>query len=418
MQQVLSEPARRVRAYLLTFVKWSACALVVGVACGVLGAAFHHAVELAAGLFGRFSWMLYLLPLLGLVIVGMYRAAGVTKDRGTDLVLASLRAGEPASLRAAPLIFAATVLTHLGGGSSGREGAALQIGAGVAALVSRVLGLHGRAARTTTACGMAGLFSAVFGTPVTAAVFSLEVCSVGRVDHAALYPCLLSSLTAWEVSRRLGGHAVRFTLSGVPEMGILSVARVAALTLLCALCSLLFLWVLHSVKHLMQRVQNPYLRVVLGGAAIIALTTLVGRDYNGAGMGIVTLAIGGSAVPWAFLLKMVFTALTIGSGYKGGEIVPTFFIGATFGCAVGPLLGLDPGFAAAIGLVALFCCVVNCPLASVLLAAELFGGAGLTFFALACALGYGMSGRASLYGEQRIVYSKLLEEPVEGGSAL
>lgn len=412
-RSTLSQSARRVGDYLLVFAKWSACALVMGGACGALGAAFHHAVELSAGLFGRFSWMLYLLPLLGLVIVWMYRAAGVTRDRGTNLVLASLRAGEPASLRAAPLIFAATCLTHLGGGSSGREGAALQIGAGVAALVSRVLGLRGRAARTATTCGMAGLFSAVFGTPVTAAVFSLEVCSVGRVDHAALYPCLLSSLTAWEVSRRLGGHAVRFALAGAPDMGALSVAQVAALTLLCALCSILFLRVLHGVEHLMQRIQSPYLRVAVGGAAIVVLTLLVGRDYNGAGMGIVERAVAGSAVPWAFLMKMLLTALTIGSGFKGGEIVPTFFIGATFGCAVGPLLGLEPGFAAAIGLVALFCCVVNCPLASILLAAELFSGEGLTFFALACALGYVMSGYASLYSEQRITFSKLLEETEE-----
>ncbi len=411
MQQLtLSEHARRVRAYLMVFAKWTACALVIGLTCGALGAAFHHGVELAAALFGRFAWMLYLLPLLGLVIVWMYRAAGVTKDRGTNLVLSSMRAGEPASFRAAPLIFAATCLTHLGGGSSGREGAALQIGAGVASVVSRVLRFRGQDARTATRCGMAGLFSAVFGTPVTAAVFCVEVCSVGRLNHAALYPCLLSSLAAWEISSLLGGHAVRFTLTGMPEVSGVSVAQVLLLTILCALCSILFLRVLHGAEHLLQRIRNPYLRVAAGGAAIVLLTLLVGRDYNGAGMGIVERAVAGSAVPWAFLLKILFTALTIGSGFKGGEIVPTFFIGATFGCAVGPLLGLEPGFAAAVGLVALFCCVVNCPLASIFLAAELFGGEGLTFFALACALGYIMSGYASLYGEQRILHSKLLED--------
>ena len=144
----------------------------------------------------------------------------------------------------------------------------------------------------------------------------------------------------------------------------------------------------------------------------VALTLLLGtRDYNGAGMGVAERAIAGSAVPIAFLMKMIFTGLTIGSGFKGGEIVPTFFIGATFGCVVGPLLGMDPGFAAAIGMVVLFCCVVNCPLASVLLAVELFSGEGLTFFALACGLSYVMSGYYGLYGEQRIVFSKLFDEP-------
>lgn len=405
--------ARRVKAYLKVFAKWSACALVIGLACGAAGAAFHHAVELAGEGFQHFSWMLYLLPILGLAIVFLYRAAGVTKDRGTNLVLARLRDGEPASFKAAPLIFVATALTHLGGGSSGREGAALQIGAGIASLVSRVFKFHGKDARVVTMCGMAGLFSAVFGTPVTAAVFSLEVCAVGSVNYTALYPCLLSSLAAWEVSHLLGGHAVRFTLASLPAIGVGSVAQVVVLTILCALCSILFLTVLHEIEHLMQRVENPYIRVVTGGLAIILLTTLLGRDYNGAGMGIVEQAVAGSAVPYAFLMKIIFTALTIGSGYKGGEIVPTFFIGATFGCVVGPLLGMEPCFAAAVGMVVLFCCVVNCPLASVILAVELFSGEGLTFFALACGLGYVMSGYYSLYGEQRIVYSKLLEEPKE-----
>ena len=405
---------RRIQAYATLFAKWSACALLIGLACGAAGAGFHHAVELAGEGFRHFDWMLYLLPVLGLVIVFLYRTAGVQKDRGTNLVLANLRNGEHAFFKAAPLIFVATALTHLGGGSSGREGAALQIGAGISSLVSRAFKFRGKDVRVATMCGMAGLFSAVFGTPVTAAVFSLEVCSVGSVNYTALYPCLLSSLAAWEVSHLLGGHAVRFTLASLPTVGIGSVAQVVGLTLLCALCSILFMTVLHSIEHLMQRVKNPYLRVVVGGVAIIALTTVLGtRDYNGAGMNIAELALAGTAVPCAFLLKMIFTGLTIGSGFKGGEIVPTFFIGATFGCVVGPLLGLEPGFAAAVGMVVLFCCVVNCPLASVILAVELFGGEGLIFFALACGLGYVMSGYYGLYSEQRIVFSRLLDDPEE-----
>ena len=405
---------RRIQAYATLFAKWSACALLIGLACGAAGAGFHHAVELAGEGFRHFDWMLYLLPVLGLVIVFLYRTAGVQKDRGTNLVLANLRNGEHAFFKAAPLIFVATALTHLGGGSSGREGAALQIGAGISSLVSRAFKFRGKDVRVATMCGMAGLFSAVFGTPVTAAVFSLEVCSVGSVNYTALYPCLLSSLAAWEVSHLLGGHAVRFTLASLPTVGIGSVAQVVGLTLLCALCSILFMTVLHSIEHLMQRVKNPYLRVVVGGVAIIALTTVLGtRDYNGAGMNIAELALAGTAVPCAFLLKMIFTGLTIGSGFKGGEIVPTFFIGATFGCVVGPLLGLEPGFAAAVGMVVLFCCVVNCPLASVILAVELFGGEGLIFFALACGLGYVMSGYYGLYSEQRIVFSRLLDDVEE-----
>jgi len=413
-KQSLAVRAGGIRAYAALFAKWTGCALLIGLTCGAVGAGFHHAVELAGEGFRHFDWMLYLLPVLGLVIVFLYRAAGVEKDRGTNLVLANLREGEHAFFKAAPLIFAATALTHLGGGSSGREGAALQIGAGISSLVSRGFRLRGRDVRVATMCGMAGLFSAVFGTPVTAAVFCLEVCCVGSIHYTAFYPCVLSALAAWEVSHLLGGHAVRFTLSSLPAVGIASVARVVGLTLLCALCSILFMTVLHGVEHLMQRVKNPYVRVAAGGAAIVALTVLLGnRDYNGAGMNIAEQALAGSAVPWAFLVKMLFTALTIGSGFKGGEIVPTFFIGATFGCVVGPLLGLEPGFAAAVGMVVLFCCVVNCPLASVILAVELFGGEGLIFFALACGLGYVMSGYYGLYSEQRILFSRLTDDPEE-----
>jgi len=412
MEKTVSTPAfRRVKAYLKLFGKWTFCSLLIGLTCGAVGAAFHHAVELAGEGFRHFRWMLYLLPLLGIAIVAMYRLAGVEKDRGTNLVLARLRSGEPALFRAAPLIFAATALTHLGGGSSGREGAALQIGAGIASCVSRGFHFKGKDARVATMCGMAGLFSAVFGTPVTAAIFSVEVCSVGAIQHTALYPCLLSSVAAWEISHLLGGHAVRFSLQGSPVIGVVSIAQVAALTLLCALCSILFLTVLHGIEHFMQRITNPYVRVAVGGAAVVVLTLIFGRDYNGAGMNMVELALAGTAAPLAFLLKMVFTGLTIGSGFKGGEIVPTFFIGATFGCVVGPLLGMDPGFAAAVGMVVLFCCVVNCPLASILLAVELFGGAGLSFFALTCGLAYVMSGYYSLYSEQKFIYSKLIDEP-------
>ena len=184
----------------------------------------------------------------------------------------------------------------------------------------------------------------------------------------------------------------------------------AVLALLCAACAILFLSVVHFAAHQFQRrFENPYIRIVAGSLLVIILTLLLGRDYNGAGMGIAAQAVAGQAVPWAFLAKILLTAVTIGAGFKGGEIVPAFFIGATFGCTVGPLLGLAPGFAAAIGMVALFCSVVNCPAASIVLAVELFGGEGLWFFAAACALSYLMSGHYTLYAEQKFVNSKLEE---------
>ena len=185
--------------------------------------------------------------------------------------------------------------------------------------------------------------------------------------------------------------------------------QVGGLAIVCALLSIVFCVVMHQSTHLYQKVfPNQYVRVVVGGALVVLLTVLVGsRDYNGAGGHVIEAAVEGQAVPWAFVLKMIFTALTLGAGYRGGEIVPTFFVGATFGCTVAPLVGLNPAFGAAIGMIALFCGVVNCPLASVLLSVELFGSEAILFFALACALSYMLSGKFSLYSSQKIVYSKL-----------
>lgn len=404
-----NEAVRRVRRYLSFFARWTVLAVLNGGVCGILGALFHHAVSLADSLFAAHGWLLYLLPAAGLAIALMYHLAGVHRDRGANLVMMSLRTGHTMPHGIVPRIFAGTVLTHLCGGSAGREGAALMIGAGVATWFERLLRLNEEASKLMTMCGMSALFAAVFGTPVTAAVFSMEVAAVGVFRYSALYPCLAASLTGWGVSSLLGTIPERMPAIAVPAGDVSGILRVAALALVCALCSILFLSVIHLAAHLYQRcLPNIFPRAAAGGVLVIAATLLLGtRDYNGAGMDMAIAAVEGRAVPWAFLAKILLTALTMGAGYKGGEIVPAFFIGAALGCTAGPLLGLDPGFAAAVGLISLFCSVVNCPLASIVLSVELFGGGGLWFFAMACGVSYLMSGYYSLYAEQKIIYSKL-----------
>lgn len=357
--------------------QWLVLAGLTGIACGLAGAAFTWCVAQATALRSAHPWLLFCMPVAGLIIVFSYRTAGMANDSGTNQIIASVRGRERPPLRLAPLIFLGSVLTHLTGGSAGREGAALQIGGSISAGLGRLLRLGDLNTNTIIQCGMAGLFSALFGTPLTATVFSLEVVNVGQLRYAALFPCLLSALAANAIPRALGLPGEAYHLSGVPELGPGSLLQCGALAVLAAL--------------------------------VIALTLLEGSgDYNGAGGGVIELALEGEVrVPWAFLLKMLFTALTLGAGFRGGEIVPTLFIGSTFGCAVGPLLGLDPAFSAAIAMIALFCGVVNCPLASIFLAIELFGGGGLLFFALACSLSFLLSGRYSLYSSQNIVYSKL-----------
>jgi len=394
------------------FLRWSIWAAIIGSLCGLVGALFHIAVDEAAALRETHDWLIFLLPLAGILLVAAYRFSGIKHDKGTNLVLRSIQSGERIPLRIVPLIFLGTVLTHLCGGSSGREGAALQIGSGLAVMLSKILCKSEEDIPVFTMCGMSALFSAVFGTPVTAAIFSMEVVTVGVIRYSAFFPCIFSGFVAWEVASCFGLHPTAFALPVHPELSASLVMHTAALTLLCVLCAIFFLQTMHAAEHLYRKyLPNAYLRVFVGACLVVLATMALGtRDYNGAGMDVIARAVSGESETFAFLFKIILTALTLGAGFKGGEIIPTFFIGATFGCTVGPLLGLDPGLSAAIGIIALFCSVVNCPLASLLMSVELFGSEHLLLFALVSGLSYSMSGYRSLYSSQRIIYSKLIHK--------
>ena len=201
----------------------------------------------------------------------------------------------------------------------------------------------------------------------------------------------------------------------MPHLGLASVGQVILLSILCALLSIIFCWAMHAASKAYAKVfPNRLLRAACGGLIVVALSLLIGTsDFNGAGMQVIQRAMQGEADWYAFLFKLLLTALTLGAGFKGGEIVPTFFVGATFGCVVGPLLGMDPSFAAAVGLVALFCGVINCPVASFTLSVELFGGEGVIFFGIASVIGYMLSGYSGLYHGQKIIYSKLEPQMID-----
>lgn len=397
-------------SYLKTCLKWLVLAALVGVVVGPCGAAFGLALSWANSTRAAQPWLLFLLPVGGLAIVAMYHLAGQPNGGSTNAVFRAVRENERMPLRTAPLIFLSTVTTHLLGGSSGREGAALQLGGSISGTIGKALKLDDSDCRMMTMCGMAAAFSAIFGTPLSATIFTLEVVSVGVMHYGALLPCLFSALIGVWIAGRMGVEPEAFPLSEAMALSPVTLLQVVLLAALVGGLSILFCELLHAAPRIYTRLlPNPYLRVAVGGALIAVLTVLLGTtDYNGAGAHVLHAAVmEGHAVPYAFLLKMLFTALTLGCGYKGGEIVPIFFTGATFGCVAAPLLGLPAPFGAALGMVALFCGATNCPLASVFLAAELFGGQSLPLFALGCAVAYMVSGYFGLYHEQHIIYSKL-----------
>lgn len=401
--------------YAVTFAKWLCISVLLGAAGGVVGSLFHMAVNLVTDFrIGHEQRTVFFAPLAGLAIVFLYRFCKIDEETGTNHIISSIRTSIKVPIIMAPLIFISTVLTHLVGGSVGREGAALQLGGSIGAKAGEILHLDQKDMSLVIMCGMSSVFSALFGTPITATFFAMEVISVGVIYYVGLVPCICSSLVAYKISILMGLPPTSYKIgSEIPKLSIVSVTQVGVIAVLCALVSILFCVTMKRSHDLFRiHIKNAYIRAAVGGFILIALTLLVGcGDYNGAGGDIITHAIeDGEASYPAFLLKIIFTAVCIGSGFKGGEIVPTFFIGATFGCVCAPLVGADPCFGAAIGLVAMFCAVVNCPIASVFLSYELFGGEATMLFTVACGVSYMLSGYYGLYSSQKIMYSKLKPE--------
>ncbi len=409
LSQRLRGPVREGAA----FAQWLLYSCLIGVVVGLVAVAFHLGIDLAAELRGSHPEVIWLLPLAGPAIVLLYRVCGMEKDRGTNLVLVAVRDAERLKLRTAPLIFLSTILTHLAGGSAGREGAALQLGASLSACTGRLLRLDEKDERIVVMCGMAAAFSALFGAPLTAAIFAMEVVSVGVMYYAAMVPCMVSSYTAALVAHAFDIHAIHgYPVHNIMRLAPIPVLQAAAMGVMCAVLSIFFCTVMHAAPRLYAKYfPTPVLRAAVGGALVLGLTLLVGdQTYNGAGDGVIRGLLAGDQIPGAFLLKILFTALTLGAGFRGGEIVPVLFTGCAFGTWAGPLLGLPHSFSGALGMAATFCGATNCPLSSILLAFELFGGEGLPLYALCCGVAYMLSGYYGLYSEQKIIYSKFRTE--------
>ena len=347
---------------LITSIKWVIFSIVVGIVAGSCGTAFYFALSVVTDFRMKYPWLIYFLPIGGLAIVGLYHLCKDDNDTGTNLVISAIHSGDKVPFIMAPLIFVSTLITHLFGGSAGREGAALQMGGSIGSSIGRVFRFDEKDKHVMIMCGMSAAFSALFGTPMAAAIFSMEMISVGVMYYIALVPCVISSLIAHGIASYFNVTNEFFAIENIPDFTILNSVKISALAILCALVSILFC--------------------------------------------VIQSSIDGSVRPEAFLLKIIFTALTLGAGFKGGEIVPSFFIGATFGCLFGNLTGFEPSLCTAVGMISLFCGVTNCPITSLLISFELFGYDGMPYFLLAIPFSYMLSGYFGLYRSQKIVYSK------------
>ncbi len=409
MKELIKNKCKHIQEQLAASLKWVVFSILSGAVIGSAGTLFYFGMSVVTLIRTKNPWIIWLLPIGGLLIIGSYHMLHDEKDSGTNLVLSAIHSGDELPFRMAPLIFFSTLITHLFGGSAGREGAALQLGGSIGNGLGRLFRFDEKDKHIMIMCGMSAAFSALFGTPMAAAIFSMEVVSVGIMHYSALVPCVLASLVAHGIAVSFDVTAESFPLGKLPAFTVANALKTSLLAILCALVSVLFCILLHQAESLYKKFfKNPYLRIFAGGCLVIVLTLLVGdQTYNGAGMPVIAACMKTGTVAWqAFLLKMLFTAATLGAGYKGGEIVPTFFIGATFGCLFGNLIGFSPVLCTAIGMSAVFCGVTNCPITSLLISFELFGYEGMPYFLLAIAFSYRLSGYYGLYHSQKIVYSK------------
>lgn len=406
-----SETKTALHKNILYFIRWTAISIVMGTVCGLIGTAFGYGVIYAQRLFKTHSFMLYLMPVAGVLIVLLHQMFHELGNRGTNLILESISSDERIPMATLPCIFISTIISQAVGASAGKEGAALQIGGCIGNYFGDVFHMDERDKKVMIMSGMSGCFGAIFGTPLAAAMFGIEVISIGVAYYAALVPCVFASFIGAQISGALGLHGESFLILHIPEFSLVPALYTVGLGLACALLSVCFCILLHETQHLYKnKIGNVYVRILVAAGLSIALALIFGRDYCGAGFNLVEKAVDGESAYLGFLLKMIFTAVALGGGFKGGEIVPTLAVGASFGCTFGLLTGFEPSLCAAAGMLATFVGVTNCPIATMFLGFELFGFEAMPYFAVAVAISFTLSGYYGLYSGQKFTYSKTKAE--------
>ena len=401
----------------LQLLRWTLLIIPLAVVIGLMVALFLWLLERATETRWEYPWIIYGLPLAGIVIYYAYRAAGKNAEAGNNLILEEIHqpgGGVPA--RMTPLILIATVVTHLFGGSAGREGTAVQMGGSLSALFARWIKIHHEQKRILLMCGMSAGFGAVFGTPVAGTIFALEVLTIGRIKYDALIPCLIAAVIADFTCTATGiqhtHYAVSFKGAGEPML----LLKVIIAGILFGFAGWIFVQLSHLVKEQSNRlIPVKWLIPAIGGVLVIGISFALGSfDYlglgvqtaDGSGVSIVNAFKEGGAEPLSWFWKILLTAITLGMGFKGGEVTPLFFIGATLGNTLAWIGGAPVDLMAALGFIAVFAGATNTPLACTIMGVELFGSDNILYYAVACFTAYYFSGHSGIYKSQRTAVAK------------
>ncbi|TYQ12663.1 UNVERIFIED_CONTAM: H+/Cl- antiporter ClcA [Acetivibrio alkalicellulosi] len=400
-----------------TFLKWVVWGSIIGIVVGSMSAFLLKLNDFLTDTREANPYLLFFLPLGGIVIGYIYMYYGKGSRKGNDLIIGHIHHGQgEIPLRTGPIVFLCTFITHLFGGSTGREGAAIQMGASISEGVNRLFKVNKIDRRILIISGISGGFGSAFGTPLAGTIFGMEVISIGKTKYEALVPCLVSSFVGHFVATAWGVEHEHFIIKNMPDINSINFMKVVGLSIVFGFASVLYSQLRHEIKSFCDKhLKNLMLRAFVGGVIIIILTYIIGsRDYLGRGLPMVERAFTGNVPPFAFLGKIVFTAITMATGFRGGEVIPLFFVGSTLGNTLSTVTGLSPSFLAAIGMIAVFCGAANTPISAFILGIEMFDGKGATYFFVACIISFIFSGHHGIYGAQKLYEpkSRMLNLPI------
>lgn len=389
--------------------KWLCLAGIVGTLAGAASAFFLVSLSWAATTRESYTYLLFLLPFAGAFVSFLYMKFGGSAIKGNNLILEEIRdRKEGIPFRMAPLVLFGTIMTHLFGGSAGREGTAVQMGSTFADFTGKIFHLDRIDRKIILIAGISAGFSSLFGTPLAGTVFGVEVLALGLVSYQALIPAFFASVIGDQVTRGFNVPHAHYVIDIIPNFSLIVVLKIIIASILFGLAALLFSKLTGFFKKIFSHTfKNPILKSFVGGSIIVLLVYIMGtRDYLGLGLPLIEDSFSSEVNPLAFLWKIIYTSITLGAGFQGGEVTPLFTIGATLGNMLAGILNLPLGFLAALGLIAVFSGATNTPLACFIMGIELFGADAAIYLFLACIISYLFSGHTGIYSAQQIGTSK------------
>lgn len=393
----------------ISFLKWTFISSFIGILVGSSAAFFLKSLDFAINFRGRHGWLLLLLPFGGAFVSFLYAKFGKNSTKGNNLIIDNINSNpEHIPLRMAPFVFFGTFITHLFGGSAGREGTGVQIGSSIASFIGTKIHLDETDTKIILMCGVSSGFASVFGTPLAGTIFGLEVAVLGTMNYSALIPCFIAAFAGNLTTELWGIHHSRYAITQIPDISYLSVLKIVFAAILFGLVSKLFSELTHKLKDFFGRhFENASIKSFIGGIIIILFTFMVGtRDYLSLSLPLIQQSFIGHVNPLSFIYKLIFTSFTLGTGFQGGEVTPLFVIGSTFGNMLSGLLHISPSLLAGLGLIGVFAGATNTPITSFVLGLEMFGSSGMEYMFMTCAISYLFSGHSGIYASQMIGISK------------